>query len=147
MIHYYKASCHAENLKLIREFVKAVLRDFLLSETEVNQLVLAVDEVCTNIIMHSAHNNPYKMLEVHIIEENDHIEFRIIDQHSLPQDFNLTLYMRPSLQNIIEERRKGGIGLLLVRNIMDEVEIDREDCQNVWRLRKCFKNAPFSQPM
>lgn len=147
MIHYYKASCHAENLKLIREFVKAVLRNFSLSETEVNQLVLAVDEVCTNIIMHSAKNNPHKTLEISIIEENDRIEFQIIDQHSLPQDFNLALNLRPSLQNIVEQRRKGGIGLLLVRNIMDEVEIDRENYQNVWRLRKCFKNAPFSQSL
>lgn len=146
MIHYYKANCHSENLKLIREFVKFVLNDFnfTLSETEVNQLVLAVDEVCTNIIFHSAENNPNKTLEVSIIEEKDRIEFEIIDQYSQQFDPNRILQLRPSLQNIIEERRKGGIGLLLVRNIMDEIEVDRGNCQNIWRLRKSFKNHPFS---
>lgn len=142
MIHYYKAHCHAENLKLIREFVKCVLNDFMLSATEINQLVLAVDEVCTNIIFHSAGNNPHKTLEVSIIEEQDGIAFEIIDQYSYQIDFMLQL--QPSLQNIIAERRKGGIGLLLVRNIMDEVQVDRGGCQNVWRLRKSLRNYSFS---
>ncbi len=139
MIHYYKANCHTQNLKLIREFVKVVLRDFALSDTEANQLVLAVDEVCTNIISHSAANNPHKTLEVSIIQEDDRIEFEIIDQYSEHFDPTGLLKVMPSLQHIVTERRKGGIGLMLVRNIMDEVEVDTGNAQNIWRLRKSFK--------
>ena len=143
MIHCYQVNCHSDNLKYIREFVKVVLRDLHLSETETNQLVLAVDEVCTNIIFHSADNNPNRTLEVNIIENFDVLEFEIIDQYC--PEFNPTNYVRPSLQNIIQERRKGGIGLILVRNIMDEVEVSHENSQSIWRLRKAIRHAPFSQ--
>jgi serine/threonine-protein kinase RsbW len=115
-----------------------------LSENNLNQLVLAVDEVCTNIIFHSANNNPNKTLEITIVESADSLEFEIIDRYSGQFNPVQALQVRPTLQNIIEERRKGGIGLLLVRNIMDEVEVSHENCQNIWRLRKMLKNEPYS---
>jgi|GEM_PF-181232 len=140
MIHYYKVNCHADNLKLIREFVKVVLRDFILNETQINQMVLAVDEVCTNIICHSAENNPDKALEVNIIDTFDMLEFEIIDKHCA--HFDPANYIRPCLQTIVKERRKGGIGLLLVGNIMDDVQVNHDNTQNTWRMRKSF--APLS---
>ncbi len=144
MIHCYKINCHSDNLKLIREFVKVVLRDISLSDTEINRMVLAVDEVCTNIICHSAENNPDKSLEVNIINTLNALEFEIIDDHCA--QFNPANYARPSLQTIVQERRKGGIGLLLVRSVMDEVEVSHDNSQNIWRLRKALNTQDLLHP-
>lgn len=134
MIHYYKINCVRDNLKLIREFVYTVLQNLSLSEIEINQLVLAVDEVCSNLIIHSHQCNPENSIEINIQDESEIIIFEIID-HDAPA-FDLSQYQKPSLTKIVQERRKGGMGLVLVNKIMDKVEVKCENTQNVWRMSK-----------
>ncbi len=134
MIYYYKINCLPKNLKLIREFVTSALRNMPLSDIEINQLVLAVDEICTNLMVHTHHYNPNNFIEVSISQFPEAIQFEIIDKNIT--DFDITQYKFSGMTKIIQERRKGGLGLLLVHKIMDKVEIQRENCQNTWRLLK-----------
>ena len=134
MIHYFKVNCERNNLKLIREFVNVVLRNFSLSDLEINQLVLAVDEVCSNLIIHSQNCNPNNIIEINIQENSEGILFEIIDKTS--KSFDLTQYTDPNLHNIVKEKRKGGIGLMLVNKIMDKVEVATDNSRNTWRLLK-----------
>ncbi len=134
MTHHYKVNCLRDNLKLIREFVYQALCELPLSDIEVNQLVLAVDEVCSNLIIHSHQCNPDDSIEISIQDENESILFEIID-HST-DGFDFSNYKKPSIKKIVQERRKGGIGLMLVNKIMDRVEVKTEDASNVWRMYK-----------
>ncbi|NJL12191.1 MAG: ATP-binding protein [Microscillaceae bacterium] len=134
MIHYYKASCSRDNLKLIRKFVEAVLFEMPLGDIETNQLILAVDEVCANQIIHTYKCNPTKSIEIVIRDEAPNLVFEIINDEG--SQFDLTGYQDPSLQNIVKERRKGGIGLMLVHKIMDKVEVDQQETKCTWRLVK-----------
>ncbi|WP_299455648.1 ATP-binding protein [uncultured Microscilla sp.] len=134
MVHYYKVNCVRDNLRLIREFVTVVLRNLSLSEIEVNQLVLAVDEICSNLIIYSHNCNPDYFLEINIEDQADKILFEIIDQDA--NFFDISEYQEPKISNIIKERRKGGVGLMLVNRIMDTVEVSVEDHQNIWRMTK-----------
>ena len=83
MIHSYKVSCERDNLRLIREFVGVVLKSIALSEIEINQLILAVDEVCSNLIIHSQQCNPEKSIEIHIHHQPDSILFELMDYNFL----------------------------------------------------------------
>lgn len=134
MVHYYKVNCVRDNLRLIREFVTVVLRNLSLSEIEVNQLVLAVDEVCSNLIIYSHNCNPDYFLEINIEDQSGELLFEIIDQDA--NFFDISKYKEPKISNIIKERRKGGVGLMLVNRIMDTVEVAVEDHQNIWRMTK-----------
>ncbi|TAF63056.1 MAG: ATP-binding protein [Cytophagales bacterium] len=136
MLHLYKASCTRDNLKLIRQFVQAVLHDFKFqfSEIEINQLILAVDEVCSNLIIYSHQCNPAESIEVRIHDLNEKVLFEIIDRST--DQFNIKDYQEPDLQNIISERRKGGLGLMLVNRIMDSVEVIYSNKENTWQLSK-----------
>ncbi|EAY29741.1 ATP-binding protein [Microscilla marina] len=134
MVHYYKVNCVRDNLRLIREFVTVVLRNLSLSEIEVNQLVLAVDEICSNLIIYSHNCNPDYFLEINIEDQAGKILFEIIDQDA--NFFDISEYQEPKISNIIKERRKGGVGLMLVNRIMDTVEVSVEDHQNIWRMTK-----------
>jgi serine/threonine-protein kinase RsbW len=50
-------------------------------------------------------------------------------------------YEVPDLKKVIEEKRKGGIGILLVKKIMDEIEFESKNGKNTCRLIKNFPSA------
>jgi serine/threonine-protein kinase RsbW len=134
MNYKYKSPCCKEKLQDIRIFVNQVLTQFNLSEVEINKLVLAVDEVCANIIIHSHNCNAEDFLELCIsYKENEGITFEIADRGV---GFNICKYAEPNLSQIVKEKKKGGIGLILVKRIMDDIEFLRVSDQNICRLVK-----------
>lgn len=137
MIHHYKANCSKDNLKLIREFVKVVLTDYRLSEKEITRLVLAVDEVCSNLIIHSNECDASKQIEINIENQKSNtIIFKIVDSNSM--FFDPQSYEPPTLDKIVEERRRGGLGLNLIKQIMDSIEVKQDVAGkgNIWTLSK-----------
>lgn len=137
MNYRYKVRCKKNKLKEIREFVTGVLQQYALTEVEINKLVLAVDEVCANLIIHSYNCDPKETIELSIdVLENDCITFEIIDRGL---GFNICNYKEPTLIEVVKEKKKGGIGLMLVRRIMDDIEFRRETGQSVCKLFKKIK--------
>jgi len=134
MSHYYKFFCSRENLKGIRDFVSNVLKTHPLSEIEINQMVLAVDEICSNMIIHAHHCNEEDSVELSIRNQKDGIVFEIIDRGD--ELFNISNHQDPSISDIVKQGKKGGVGLLLVKKIMDDVQVRAEDRHHVWRLYK-----------
>ena len=139
MNYNIKVSCSKERLKSIREFVKNTLSDYAIDEVEISQLVLAVDEVCANMIIHSHGCDDTQTIEIKIdVEPNQGIVFQIIDKGI---SFNFSTYQEPSLEKIIETKKKGGIGLMLVKRIMDDVQFSSNNGLNVCRMfKKLQKN-------
>jgi serine/threonine-protein kinase RsbW len=136
MNYSFKVPCCKDKLQSIRDFVKNILDHYDLSEVDTHQLVLAVDEVCANLMIHSHHCNPDESIELLIsVDEKNGITFEIRDEGA---GFNITDYREPDLKDIIGTRRKGGVGLMLVRRIMDHIEFDccAKKRHNVYRLRK-----------
>lgn len=138
MNYRYKVPCKKEKLKEIRSFVSKVLHKHSISEVQISTLVLAVDEVCANLIIHSHKCNPDDHIELSItIDDGQIITFDIIDEGDA---FDISRYKEPSLGEIIKKKRKGGIGLILVRKIMDDIKlIPKEDGHNICRLTKNCK--------
>jgi serine/threonine-protein kinase RsbW len=137
MMHTFKVACQRENLRQVREFVNIVLSEEKLSELEINQLVLAVDEICSNLIIYAHPNNHSEELEVSILtmeKEGDDIVFEITDRQA--DSFDMKTYQEPDLNQIIEEKRKGGMGLMLVHRIMDSIEIRTDGRTTIWRMSK-----------
>ena len=127
-------SCEKAQLKEIRDFVSTSLSERLLDEVELNNLILAVDEVCSNLIIHSHDCNPNETFELSInIKTNRQIIFEIRDEDT---GFDISKYKEPSMEQIIKEKRKGGLGLILVRKIMDDVQFKSESGFCVCRLIK-----------
>ena len=137
-----KVSCCKGELQNIRGFVQEELEGYQLSDVTIAQLVLAVDEVCSNLIIHSHQCDPKHSIEIAIrVKDENSITFEIRDKG---KGFNLRTYQEPCIKEIIKARRKGGVGLLLVRRIMDRIEYDFNDQtqRNVYRLQKFVDVAP-----
>lgn len=134
MNYQYNIGCSLSNLKGIREFIRTSLKDQHVPEIELSAIVLALDEMCSNLMIHAHHCNPDHLLELHIdIPARGKFIFEIIDDGSV---FDINQFHEPELGNLVHQKRKGGLGIRLVKAIMDNVEYLKRDEKNVCRLTK-----------
>ena len=147
MSYNIRVSCCTDELQTIRDFVYDKLKKYALSDVMLNQLILAVDEICANLMIHSHNCNPKHTIELAIlVKESGEIIFEIYDQG---KGFDFPAYREPCIKDIIKKRKKGGIGLLLVKRIMDRIEYEYSDetQRNVYRLQKFSEiNSPEALP-
>ncbi len=137
MNYQYNIGCSLSNLKGIREFIRTSLKDQRVPEIELSAIVLALDEMCSNLMIHAHHCNPDHLLELHIdIPTKGKFIFEIIDDGSL---FDINEFHEPELDNLVHQKRKGGLGIRLVKAIMDNVEYLKREEKNVCRLTKQVK--------
>jgi serine/threonine-protein kinase RsbW len=130
-----KVYCEKTRLKEIRTFVEEKLQNYTTDEIEINQLILAVDEVCANFIIHSNDCNASEAIYLDVYANETGVTFEISDKGS---EFDLSKYKEPTLEQVIKEKRKGGIGLMLVNRIMDKVEFFTVEKNNKCILHKNF---------
>ncbi len=134
MKHKMTITCIKENLLKIRHFVGDVLSGIDIPDIEAQKMVLAVDEICANLIIHSNDCNPDHRIDITIdYSLHEKIVFQISDRGLT---FDYSLYKEPTLDEIISSKRKGGVGLILVKRIMDKVEFSHEKNRNICRLTK-----------
>lgn len=134
MTNALQIPCGKQNLKPIRSFVQKALNNSGMSEEDINLMVLAVDEVCMNLIIHSHQCNEKDTLEIRVLESDKRYIFEIYDY--APDDFNLANYETPDMNQIIREKRKGGMGLILVKKIVDDIQVEKHQNHSVCRLFK-----------
>jgi serine/threonine-protein kinase RsbW len=122
-----------DSLKEIRSFVSKRLHDLSVPELEINMMVLAVDEICANVIIHSPREKENHIVEVSVRDESDGIAFEIKDEGEL---FDINTYEVPEIEDLIKDKRKGGLGIMLVKKIMDKIEFRKENNYTICRLFK-----------
>jgi serine/threonine-protein kinase RsbW len=134
MNYVYKVGCSIENLKGVRDFIRGSLKKHNVPDLEISEIVLALDEMCSNLMIHAHHCNPDDLFELHIqIDKNNPIVFELVDDGTV---FDINQFHEPALDNIIHEKRKGGLGIRLVKSIMDKIEYQKSSGKNVCRLIK-----------
>jgi serine/threonine-protein kinase RsbW len=125
--------CNKNNLKVVRDFVTDYLHPYGLSAIVLNQIILAVDEITANLIIHSNNQDDSKFVKLAIFQEKDTFRFELSDKG---KSFNPDDLPEPDIGEYIRTRKKGGVGLALVKRIMDKVEFDSNGSQNICRLYK-----------
>lgn len=108
-----------ENLSEIRDFVSNNALDAGISKENIENIMLAVDEACTNIIRHAYKSNPDGEIIIKIIFDNIKFTILIIDYGN---SFNPDVVPDPDLQKYYREGKVGGLGMYLMKTLMDEVE-------------------------
>jgi len=108
-----------DNLLEVREFVLRAARSFGFSEDEASKIVLAVDEACTNVIKHAYQFAPDREIEIVIQPVKDRMQITVIDDG---KSFNPSIAKLPDLKAHLSHYRRGGLGIYLMRTLMDKVE-------------------------
>lgn len=99
----------------------------------ISDIELAIDEAVTNSILHGYGENETGTIRLLIQLHSDRVEMTIEDQ-GVP--FDPTTFEPVTNDGNISDRVPGGLGIVLIRNVMDEVTYRREDGNNILRLVK-----------
>jgi serine/threonine-protein kinase RsbW len=115
-----------ELLEEVRAFVRSAALRFGFVEDDIENIELAVDEACTNIIKHAYKYDPSHEIRIAITSDSvkgapSKFIIRIFDNGL---SFDTTRYSAPDLKEYFSKMQRGGLGIVLMRKIMDEVEYD-----------------------
>ena len=136
MKYQLSISCSKDELRNIRKFLEDIMQKHDVDETEANAMILAVDEVCANLIIHAHDCNPMETIDLEVtVKKGRDFTFDIIDNVKV---FDISKYKEPTLNELIQARKKGGVGLILVRRIMDNIQLITRDGLSIYRLQKSF---------
>ena len=107
-----------EFLDEIRELVAQIARAGGFNEKEIYSLQLAADEAASNIIEHAYEGISNATLDITCDMRGDTLTITMRDTG---RPFNPSNVKQPNLKADLSERQIGGLGLYLMRKLMDEV--------------------------
>ncbi len=107
-----------DQLDTIRGFASQAARDAGMDDSETYAVELAVDEACTNIIEHAYQGENRGEIEC-TCESNDACLTVVLRDHGKP--FDPSTVRAPDLDANIDDRAVGGLGVFLMKQLMDEV--------------------------
>jgi anti-sigma regulatory factor (Ser/Thr protein kinase) len=123
-----------EFLDEIRDFVGEVARAGGFSDKDVYNIQLATDEAASNIIEHAYENQPNGVLELSCGMKDDAITIILVDHG---ESFDPSEIPLPDLKADLSDRKIGGLGIFLMRKLMDEVHYEpKPDKTNVLTMIK-----------
>jgi serine/threonine-protein kinase RsbW len=108
-----------KRLGTVREFVSRMVLASGLGRAEENKLILAVDEAVTNVMEHCYGPGCEGIIEIEIECTDEAFEIRIRDQGRF---FNPELVPNPDVMDNLRTGKKKGLGIFLMRQIMDEIK-------------------------
>ena len=124
-------------LERVAVFVEEVSQLLSLdSETTMN-LNLALEEVVSNVILYAY---PQKMGENIIIKASSDDNILVFTITDKGDEFDPTKVEDADITLAGEDREIGGLGIFLVKNIMNEVTYQRLDGKNILTLKKNIHN-------
>jgi Anti-sigma regulatory factor (Ser/Thr protein kinase) len=122
-----------EKLSLARDFVADAAKVFGFKEDDVNSIALAVDEACTNIIKHAYNYASDKDIDIVVSMNKPEFEILIEDRG---KHFNAQQVPVPNMKEYMSHYKRGGLGMYLMKKLMDKVEYSIQPRKNIVRLIK-----------
>ncbi|MDH5753340.1 MAG: ATP-binding protein [Deltaproteobacteria bacterium] len=124
------------NLGQIRGFIEKSAQHFGVPQDACNQIRLAVDEACANIVIHG-YGEGKGDLEVSADRQDDAMVVTLRDR---ARPFNPTQHVgHPDFTSPLTERPVGGMGLFIIRESVDVMDYHCSDAgENILVLTKRF---------
>lgn len=126
-------SAKFEFLDEIREFVGDIARAGGFGDKDVYNIQLAADEAASNIIEHAYEGVKNGVLEISCGMRDGAITIIMVDHG---ESFDPSAIPLPDLKADLSERKIGGLGIFLMRKLMDEVRYESRNTGNVLTMIK-----------
>lgn len=124
-------------LSRIRDFVEFRAKDFGFNEEDAYKISLAVDEACTNLIRYAYHLDASRKICINIETSSEQFVVNILDEGS---PFNPLEIQPPEMGKYFKEFRRGGLGIHLMRSVMDKIEYYPSETKGSPNVLKLFKS-------
>ena len=119
-------------LTRVRDFAEKYGEKYGLNMRQANGFRLSLDEICTNIIQYAYNDRPTPGdIRIEITRQEGSVVTRIIDKGT---HFDYSTVVDPDLYKYIEEKKRGGFGIYLVRQLNESVKYERMGNSNILTL-------------
>jgi len=127
-----------KNLSLLRNFIESKALASGFDESTINQIILSVDEACTNIIKHAHNYNEKENIEIETQTENS--QFKIIIKYK-GNGFNPNEINSPDMNEYFNNFKIGGLGVPIMKKFMNKIEyVHKNSDYNYLTLIKFLQN-------
>ena len=117
----------------LSEFVLSIAEEKHLSQSLSMNLNLALEEAVTNVMMYAYPEDTQGTVTIDALLKDQSIEFTVSDSG---KEFDPTAMPEVDIREKLTDRRIGGLGIHLVRKIMDDVRYLRKDGRNYLYMTK-----------
>ena len=117
----------------LNEFVEEMGNEFSLSPEVVFNLTLVIEDAVVNIINYAYPKEDHESIDLSAKLHNDSIMLVLTDTG---KEFDPTMAPEADITLSADERPIGGLGIFLIRQIMNEVKYERIEGKNVLTLEK-----------
>ena len=128
-----------KQVEQLNALVKQVTERLGIKKQLALKLRLAVEEAVVNVMEYAYPAGTTGDIHIHITSNGRRLKFVITDSGV---SFNPTEASTADTSLTAEERPVGGLGIFLVRNLMDSINYERIDGKNVLTLRKDYGLTP-----
>lgn len=122
-----------QQIPQLAEFVELIGGLAQLDASLVMSLNLALEEAVTNVILYAYPEGSDGLVDIEAVIRKDQLRFVISDSG---KPFDPTAAPEADITLGVDDRPIGGLGIFLVRNIMDDVRYERTDGKNILTMTK-----------
>jgi serine phosphatase RsbU (regulator of sigma subunit)/anti-sigma regulatory factor (Ser/Thr protein kinase)/tetratricopeptide (TPR) repeat protein len=127
-----KVPAKIDYLGELRDFVTKVGRRHGFSERVINAFKLSIDEAATNIIKH-AYRDWEGSITIRAIVKKSSLTIVLVDQGKY---FDPRQVSDPDLQRYVDIGKKGGLGIFIMRRLLDEIDYHKtEEGNELWMIK------------
>ena len=136
----------ADYLPALREFISKIGERYKFTNHEINAFRISIDEAATNIIKHG-YQDGAGSITMKVSVNDNRLIVELIDQG---QSFDPNVVDKPNITSFVENGKKGGLGIFMMRKFLDKIEYEVTKMGNVLRLIKLREDTitrPFIDPI
>lgn len=122
----------------VREFIEHIGKRYKFDDKVINSFKLVIDEACTNIIRHGYRDIKNGEITIKAIIRRLSLTILIIDQG---KSYDPSQASTPDLGKYVDIGKKGGLGILMMRKLMDDLQYSVTERGNEFRLTKNRENV------
>ena len=126
-------SASTENLSVVRHFVAEQASNHGIPDQTIDDIRLAVDEAFTNIIKHAYNFDANEKVSLKTGIEAGSFWISICDKG---KPYDPETYTEPNIAQRIKDGKRGGVGVYLIKKLMDKVEYRSFGIKNEIKLIK-----------
>jgi serine/threonine-protein kinase RsbW len=119
------------NLRKFVELVSKCAEDLGFNPEKITDIGVATEEALVNICNYAYQGKTGEVKVSCMLDDENHFIIEIEDR-GIP--FDLKVLDDPNLSHDINEREVGGLGVFIIKELMEDVQYWREDDKNILRL-------------
>ena len=125
----------------VRDFIEHIGTKYKYSDKIINSYKLVIEEACTNIIRHGYRDIKGGEISIKAIIRQQSLTIVILDQGI---SYDPRQAQTPDLEKYIQIGKKGGLGIFMMRKLMDDVQYNITSRGNELRLTKQREEVDIS---